>query len=597
LSLSLPGLDRNGPSGSAGCAAGAGTHSQASSSYADAAGPEGDGRVGPSARAATSGGRGIARAAAIVSLGAIASRALGLLRDNRNAYFFGASGAMSAFAAASLVPKNIYELLVGGMVSAALVPVFSEYASNQDSEELWSVLSVVLSFVIVITAGLLVATEAAAPLLSRILVGGFGSQLQNLTTSLIRSISPAILFFGISGILTAALYAQQAFVYPSVGAAVFNLGGLLGTQLLARHIGISSLTLGIVLGAFLQMAIQVPGLRGARIRFSLNWRHPALGRIIKLYLPVFLSLVISQVGIVIDRNLASHVGEQTIAWMESATRIRQFPLGLVSTAVSMAVLPALSRLDLRTDHNEFRSTLALGLRLVLVLIVPAAIGLFVLGKPIITLIYEHGQFSAFDTQQASTALYGYLLGTPFAAVDLILIFAFYSQKDTVTPVVVGIVCVLIYLIVAPTLAYGMGLGMIGLVLANSIQLASHALAMLALLIRRMGRLEGERLLGSTARIVVASLVMGCTAYLCHLGLGVALPGPGVLVAAARVIGAGLAGLLTYALTVTLLGVGEATLLRDMLWQRARGVRSPQKGTVQDPSKETGHGSRPSHPAT
>jgi len=524
-----------------------------------------------------SSGQGIARAAIIVSLGNIASRVFGLIRDNRNAYFFGASGSMSAFEAASLVPKNIYELLVGGMVSAALVPVFSEYAAEEEPEELWHLLSIVLSLTVVVMGAFLVLAEVAAPVVTRLMVGGFGPELRALTTTLIRIISPAIIFFGMSGILTAMLYARQVFTYPAIGAAVFNLGGILGTQLLAPRIGIASLTLGIVLGAFLQMAVQLPGLRGARIRFSLDWRHPALRRIAVLYLPVVLSLVVSQVGIVIDRNLASRVGEQTIAWMAAATRLREFPLGLVSTAVSMAVLPALSRLDLSTDHERFKATLGLGLRLVLMLIVPAAVGLFVLGVPIISLIFEHGVFTSFDTGQTARALAGYLLGTPFAAIDLLLIFAFYSQKDTVTPVIVGIICVLIYLGVAPLLAFTLGLGMIGLVIANSIQLMSHAVIMMWLLYRRVGAMGGEKLLQAIGRIVLSSAVMGIVVYACLAVLRSVVPGAGLAARAAWVIGAGLMGAGVYGFTVVGLGVGEARLLLNMV---SRRIRSSGRGRAE-----------------
>ncbi len=512
---------------------------------------------------------GLARAATIVSLGNIASRVFGLIRDNRNAYFFGASGSMSAFDVASLVPKNLYELLVGGMVSAALVPVFSEYAANREPEELWHLLSVILSLVVVVMGGLLLVAEVVAPLLTRVLVGGFSAELQGLTTTLIRIISPAVVFFGVSGILTALLYAQQVFTYPALGAAVFNLGGILGTQLLARRIGVASLTLGIVFGAFLQMAVQLPGLRKAKIGFSLDWKHPAVRRIVVLYMPVVLSLIVSQVGIAIDRNLASRVGEQVIAWMANATRIREFPLGLVSTAVSMAVLPALSRLDLHSGTAEFKRILGLGLRLVLMLIVPATVGLFVLGRPVISLIFQHGAFTPFDTSQASLALYGYLVGTPFAAVDLLLVFAFYSQKDTVTPVVVGIVCVLIYLAVAPTLAFLLNWGMVGLVAANSVQLASHAVIMLVLLDRRVGALDEQRLLPATAKIGLASTAMGACVYLSLLVLRRAVPGGGMVARATWVGGAGLVGLLVYGFCVMRLGVGEAELLLGMLRRRSR----------------------------
>nr|MBC7244396.1 murein biosynthesis integral membrane protein MurJ [Chloroflexota bacterium] len=521
-------------------------------------------------------GRGIARAALVVSLGNIASRIFGLIRDNRNAYFFGATGEMSAFEAASLVPKNIYELLVGGMVSAALVPVFSEYAAQKEREELWRLASLVLSLVVVVMGGFLFLAEGAAPLLTRMLVGGFDARLQNLTTILIRIISPAVVFFGVSGVLTALLYAQQVFTYPAMGAAVFNLGGILGTQLLARRIGIASLTLGIVLGAFLQMAVQLPGLRRGRIRFSLSLRHPALRRIVVLYVPVVLSLIISQIGIVIDRNLASHVGEQAIAWMAAATRLREFPLGLVSTAVSMAILPALSRLDLHSGREEFKETLALGLRLVLVLIVPATVGLFVLSVPIISLIFQHGEFTAFDTQQTARALICYLLGTPFAAVDLLLIFAFYSQKDTVTPVIVGIVCVFIYLVVAPVLAFVLGLGMLGLVLANSVQLTSHAIIMLILLRRRMGPLAKQQLPLAIGKIALASVTMGILVYLSLTALYVMVPGEGLIARTIRVGVAGAVGLLVYALGVTRLGVEEASLLVNIIQRKSRQTVLPSQ---------------------
>jgi putative peptidoglycan lipid II flippase len=513
-------------------------------------------------------GRGIALAATLVSLGNIASRVLGLVRDNRNAYFFGAQGSMSAFEAASLVPKNLYELLVGGMVSAALVPVFSEYASRRDSRELWQLVSAVLSLVVIVLGALVVLAEVAAPLLSRVLVGGFDHGLLDLTAQLIRIISPAVIFFGVSGVLTAVLYARQEFVYPAIGAAVFNLGGILGTQVLAKRIGISSLTMGIVLGAFLQMAVQLPGVRRASLRFSLDLRHPALRRIAVLYLPVLLSLVVSQAGIVIDRNLASRVGEEAIARMANATRLREFPLGLVSTAVSMAVLPALSRLDLHRERREFRRTLGLGLRLVLVLILPATVGLMVLGQPIITLLLQHGQFNIWDTEQTSRALLGYLIGTPFAAIDLLLIFAFYSQKDTVTPVVVGIVCVIVYLIAAPLLAFSAQLGMLGLVLANSMQLVAHAILMLILLVRRLGSMEGEHLASSMAKTLCASALMGILAALTLRVARTVWPGDGLAVQAATLGLSATVGVFSYAAAMARLKVREATLLLELLRRRA-----------------------------
>ena len=318
------------------------------------------------------------------------------------------------------------------------------------------------------------------------------------------------------------------------------------------------------------------------MRFSLDLQHPALRRIIILYIPVVVSLVISQIGIVIDRNLASRVGEQAIAWMAAATRLREFPLGLVATAVSMAVLPALSRLNLRTGREEFKDTVGLGLRLVLALIIPAVVGLWILGPSIIALIFQHGEFTAMDTAQTSRALFCYLLGTPFAAVDLLLVFAFYSQKDTVTPVTVGIVSVFIYLAIAPTLAFVAGWGMLGLVVANSVHLGAHAVIMLVLLRRRIGTLARQQLPLTVVKIALASAVMGVTTYVALAALRLALPGDRLLYRVILVGGAGAVGTLFYAFTVLRLRVGEAELLLGMFRRRMRRAQPAESKTGASP---------------
>jgi putative peptidoglycan lipid II flippase len=207
--------------------------------------------------------------------------------------------------------------------------------------------------------------------------------------------------------------------------------------------------------------------------------------------------------------------------------------------------------------------------MVLVLIVPATVGLLVLGGPIISLIFEHGAFTTFDTVQATRALTGYLLGTPFAAIDLLLIFAFYSQKDTVTPVIVGIVCVFIYLAAAPTLAFGLEMGMLGLVLANSLQLTSHAIITFVLLYRRVGNLKGQHLGLAIGKIGVASTVMGLCTLSALTVLDALMPGGGVLSLAIRIAGAALTGVAVYAFCIAWLRVREADLLFNMVRNRVR----------------------------
>jgi putative peptidoglycan lipid II flippase len=371
------------------------------------------------------------------------------------------------------------------------------------------------------------------------------------------------------------LYTLKRFTYPAFGAAVFNLGIIVGALLLNRPLGIYGLVIGTLLGAGLQLIMQLPGLRGTRLSFSLDLSHPGLRRIALLYTPIVLGLIISQIQVAIDRNLASRTGEQSIAWMQNATHLIQFPHGLVAVAISLAVLPSLSQLSATADWTGYRRTLAMGLRMMVVLIFPATVGLFILAKPIIVLIFEHGAFTAYDTAWTALALRCYLLGLVFAAVDWPLNYAFYARQDTLTPASVGVLSVFVYLIVALSLMKP--LGMIGLVLADSAKHTAHALTMLVLLHRRVGSLRGHAMGATTFKAVLASAVMGALTYWMMVWLqGVVDAGRlwGELVV---VGGAGLAGLIVYGILVTLMGVEEVKVIREMVRTRLLGSLTGGEG--------------------
>ncbi len=509
---------------------------------------------------------GIVQAATVVALGNVSSRVLGLVRETVISHLFGATGLVSAFRVASIVPTMTYDLLVGGMISAALVPVFSDYTEPQDRQDMWRLASTLFTVMAIGLALIVLALEVAAPAVAWLLGGGFDPSLLGLTTRLARLIMPAVLFLGLSGATTGLLYANKRFVYSAFGASVFNAGIIVGALVLANRIGIASLSLGVLLGSVLQLAIQLPGLKGLQFSFSFRLTHPGLRRMGRLYLPVALGLIVSQVGIAIDRNLASRTGEQSIAWMQNATTLIQFPLGLVAVAVSTATLPSLTRLASADDMVRFRRTLGMGLRTVLLLVLPAAMGLLILATPVIALIFEHGAFLAYDTLRTSQALRVYLIGLPFAAIDQVLIFAFYARKDTKTPVLVGVLGVLIYLGVA--LALIAPLGMLGLVLANSVQLTCHALLMLYLAHRHFDGLRGQALMQTALKVLLASVLTGALLYLslpllARIAARVSVWGELLVVA-----GAGFLGLVSYAFLVWALrveGVGQVWELISKGW--------------------------------
>lgn len=500
-------------------------------------------------------GPGLARSAGIIALGNVGSRALGLIREMVIAHLFGAGGTVSAFRLASRIPAMTYDLLVGGMLSAALVPVFSEYLATERRDELWRAVSVVFSLVAVAMGSIVVLLEFAAPTAARLLGGGFDADLLAVMTRLIRLVVPAILFFGLSGVTTGLLYSLKRFTLPAFAAAAYNLGIIVAAPLLAGQLDIYSLGVGVLLGATLQLLIQLPALRDGSLRFSFDFSHPALRHILRLYLPVALGVAISNAQMAIDGRLASQAGENVAAWMACATQIFQFPHGLVAVAISLAALPSLSRSSAMKDADGFRRTFGLGLRMVVALIVPAAVGLWVLAEPVIALVFQHGGFTAVDTAWVSLALRGYLIGLIFAAVDWPLNYAFYARQDTLTPNLVAVISVGVYLAVA--LSWVGPFGILGLVLADSAKHFSHVLVMLILTWRRTGSLRGLGLGWTLLKAAVASALMAVAVLAAAGWIERAVGGGGRMAWLAVVGGAGGVGLCVY------LAVGWALRMEEL----------------------------------
>ncbi len=513
----------------------------------------------------------IAQAAGIIAIGNIASRVLGLAREQIIAYYFGASGLVSAFGIAAIVPKMIYEMLIGGMLSAALVPVFSQVEELEGRAALWALFSRLASLAALVLAAIVMLLEVFAPQVAWLLGGGFEPELQAALATMLRIIAPAMLFFGLSGVVTGLLYTLKRFTYPAFGAAVFNLGVIVAVPLLSGRLDAFSLAVGVVLGSVLQLLIQIPDLRDVRFQFRIDLANPALRRILRLYLPIAFGLLVSNIQIAIDRRLASSTGESSIAWMDRATTLVQMPHGLVAVAISLAVLPTLSRLSTQSDWSGFRQTLGMGLRLVLVLVVPATLGLLVLAQPIVALLFQHGKFTAHDTYWTAWALRLYLAGLVFAAIDWPLNYAFFARQDTLTPALVGIFSVGVYLVVALTLIGP--LGFLGLVLADSAKHFGHVTVMLILTQRQVKGLAGQHLGRTLVKSLLASGVMvgfmalalaGITRLVGASGLE---PTGGIVAGLVTVGVVGVVGFLAYLVLINLLGVHEAQLIRDLVRRR------------------------------
>lgn len=472
---------------------------------------------------------GVARATGVLALGNIASRILGLAREVVLTNLFGASRAVDAFLVATIVPKTLYDLLIAGHVNSAIIPVLSEVVTRDGQKALWQLVSILLSLVTALLAALVLVLTIFAPQVVAVVGSGLDAPTQALTASLLRLTAPALLFLGLFSVLSGTLYALRAFTLPAFAGVVFNGSIAVLTVLLAPPEqvlttisggqvhwiagrpawGVQAAAFGWLVGAYVQMIMQLPGLKGLRIRLAFDWRHPAVRQIVRLYIPVLFSLVIDTLVVrLFSYNLATNSGiAGSTGIMNWATTLIQFPQGLVATAISIAILPTLARQAIDGHSSQaFRDTLGLGLRLTITLILPATIGLFVLAQPIIQLLFEHGAFTTSATALTTMALRLYLIGLPFAALDLLLVYAFYARQDTLTPALIGSLSLIIYMVV--TLTLWSRFGLFSLMIADSVKHIVHALVSAYLLGRRIGGYADQRILLTAAKTGLAALVMG-----------------------------------------------------------------------------------------
>lgn len=508
--------------------------------------------------------RRVAGAAAVIGLGNILSRGLGLLRDVVIASTFGSTGGTDAYVFARTIPTIVYDLLVGSVSTAAFVPVFVQRA--RDERQLWSLVGAVFSLagLAFVTLALILAA-LADPIVA--VVGNFPSDAQRqLAASLMRIALVSVIFQGLAGVLTSALYARNRFALPAFATAIYNVGIIVGVVLLAGRLQETALGVGLVIGAIAQFALQASGLVGF-------WRHyrphvdlsdPDVRRILALSGTVAAGLVVTAAGQLIDRNLALRLPPGSLSSMEYATRVIQFPLGIVGLAVSFAILPTLAGFAdaSQASRDGYRDALAFGLKLVLLLMLPILAGVLALHTPLVALLFERNRFAPEDTARTAAILTGYAPMLPLTAVDYLLINAFYARQNARTPVIVGAACVGIYLVVALILIGP--LGAVGLALANAVQNSSHAVILLVLLRRAIPSLRLGAALGPfLARVIPASIAVG-------VALAVLWPTLSRLGVSLGLVLAALLGAVAYVLLLIVVRVDEVHAVLQLV--RARVSR-------------------------
>jgi len=457
----------------------------------------------------------IARSAGIIGSGILLSRILGFVRDIVIASVFGTLVPAQAFVVAFRIPNLLRDLVGEGAANAAFVPVLSEYATKKTKKEFWELAGIILNTMIVVLAVISMLGVFFAPPLVKIIAPGFikDTEKLRLTIQLTRVMFPYIFLVGLTAYTTAVLNSLKHFTAPAFSQPLWNIALILSALFLCpkMQVPVMGLAIGVLAGGVLQLSAQVVPLsnRGMAPPRLNRFKHPASSRIGKLLMPRVVGSSIYQINIFVDTMLASLsriVGEGAIAALYYSNRLWQLPLAIFGTAWAQATLPTLSEHAAQEDIKKFKDTLSFSLRSVFFITVPAAVGLLILSTPIVQALFERGSFDRYSTEITSYALFYYSLGLFAYAGVKILVFAFYSLKDTLTPVKVAFVALILNIILNLTLMWPLKVG--GLALATSISSAVNFFLLFYLLRKKIGPLGGFSILKSFGRILLAAVTMG-----------------------------------------------------------------------------------------
>lgn len=460
------------------------------------------------------------RQVGIVGLAVMVSRVLGLARDLIIAALFGANRSLDAFLIAFRIPNLLRDLFAEGALSTAFVTVFSQKIATDGDESAWKLASKVTTLVAVFMSALVLLGILFAPLLVRIQAPGFAADDVAFTTVLLRIMYPFILLVSLAALSMGMLNARRIFGVPAMASSFFNLGSILGGVAFGWWMdpafgprALIGLALGTLLGGLMQLGVQLPKLRkeGYRFRFDWDTRDAGVRRIIALMIPAIIAGSAVQVNVVVNGIFASFQ-EGAISWLQYAFRLMQLPLGIFGVAVATVTLPLISRSAAIGNMDEFRDTLARGIRLAFFLTIPSAIGLICLAEPIIGLIFERGRFDHHATVETAAALQFYAIGLAGYAGIKVLAPAFYALDQRLTPMYVSLASIGVNVALNAAFAWGLGWQHRGLALSTSV-VAILNFGILYLLMRRTaGGLETRTFARALGRIGVAAAGLAAVCF-------------------------------------------------------------------------------------
>lgn len=516
------------------------------------------------------------QAAGVVGFYTFLSRILGLVRDIVLARYFGAGIVTDAFFVALRIPNLLRRLFAEGSLTVAFIPIFTEYLGQKTKEDAFELARAVLTLLSVVLTFVTILGVIFSPWIVRVQAFGFGGAglKYDLTVLLTRITFPYILLISIVALFMGILNSLRHFAAPAAAPIFLNVGIILSTLFISPYFSqpIIGVAIGVIIGGILQVGLQIPWALKKGLSLLPVWmpHHPALKRILLLMLPTVFGSAIYQFNQFVGTLLASFLTDGSVSWLYYADRLVQFPLGVFAIAISTAALPSLSRQAAERGLDTFKDTLDHAMGLVFFISIPSTVGLIVLGKPIIQVLFQGGAFGPFYTTMTAHALIFYSLGLWAFSGIRIMLSAFYALQDTKTPVKIALAVAAANLFFSLALMGPLEHGGLALALALASVLQFFLLGFF--LKRKIDGWDLKPVVVSASKCILATIVMGLGLYFLYNLWWTPGPGAGIWDQAIHLAGLILFGVLLYFGTSFLLGCRELGAVLAILRPVTRKIR-------------------------
>lgn len=455
--------------------------------------------------------RTIASAALLLAFLALLSRAVGFLRNAALSSQFGAGETLDIYFAAFRIPDFIFAIIVIGSLSAGFIPMLAS-SFKKSQEEAWKLASDVLNVIVVAVGLVSAALIIFAPYIVPLIVPGFsGAQLEAaIFLSRIMFLQPV--FLAASSVFTGILQSRSHFFATALAPIVYNIGIIIGIFFFVPYLGLAGLAWGVVAGALMHAAIQIPALyhSGFRYRFFVDFSSAELRQIGKIMAPRTLGLIVIQLNLFLMTILASRMPEGSLTVFNFANDLQNFPVGIIALSFAIASFPALADLAASGDKTKFIESFSLTLRQILLFLIPATVLFMVLRAQIVRVTLGYGEFGWEDTIMTIQTLAFFSVGIVSQGVSYLFIRTFFALKDSWTPFLIGLASFILNIVLAIRL--GEAFGVAGLALAFSLAASFGAIALFVALFLRLGDLDEYSLFWAALKFNVAALIAGAIAY-------------------------------------------------------------------------------------